>query len=171
VSAKRMGEEGVLIRLRDAGVVFGARRLWQDLTLEVARSEFLAVLGPNGSGKTTLLRVLLGLQPLAAGTVEIAGQAPHRGDPRLGYVPQQRAFDRDLPMRGRDLVRLGLDGHRAGLPLRRRSVRQTMPTPLSAGSQAASSNACASPRLSWETRWRCSAMNRCSRSTSPTSRR
>jgi zinc/manganese transport system ATP-binding protein len=33
---------------------------------------------------------------------------------RIGYVPQQRAFDRDLALRGRDLVRLGLDGHRFG---------------------------------------------------------
>jgi zinc/manganese transport system ATP-binding protein len=35
----------------------------------------------------------------------------------VGYVPQQRAFDSDLPIRGRDLVRFGLDGHRRGLPL------------------------------------------------------
>jgi zinc/manganese transport system ATP-binding protein len=34
---------------------------------------------------------------------------------RIGYVPQQRPFDRDLPLRGRDLVRFGLDGHRWGL--------------------------------------------------------
>ena len=32
----------------------------------------------------------------------------------VGYIPQQKAFDRDLPLRGRDLVRLGLDGHRWG---------------------------------------------------------
>ena len=34
---------------------------------------------------------------------------------RVGYVPQQRVFDRDLPLRGRDLVRFGLDGHRWGI--------------------------------------------------------
>jgi zinc/manganese transport system ATP-binding protein len=99
------------------------------------------VLGPNGSGKTTLLRVLLGLQPLAAGTVEIAGRAPHRGDPRLGYVPQQRAFDRDLPVRGRDLVRLGLDGHRGGLPLRRRSARARVDAAIAAVGAAGYANA------------------------------
>jgi zinc/manganese transport system ATP-binding protein len=34
---------------------------------------------------------------------------------RIGYVPQQRAFERELPLRGRDLVGLGVDGHRWGI--------------------------------------------------------
>ena len=45
---------------------------------------------------------------------------PPRGSGRVGYVPQQRAFDRSLPVRGRDLVLLGLDGHRWGIPRRSR---------------------------------------------------
>jgi zinc/manganese transport system ATP-binding protein len=102
------------VRLRGAELVFGDRRLWGGLSLDVAPGEFLAVLGPNGSGKTSLLKVLLGLQPLSAGSVSVAGRTPHRGSSAVGYVPQQKSFDRDLPLRGRDLVRLGLDGHRFG---------------------------------------------------------
>jgi len=83
------------------------------------------VLGPNGSGKTSLLKVLLGLQRLTAGSVSVCGRTPRRGSDLVGYVPQQKAFDRDLPLRGRDLVRLGLDGHRWGtaLPSRRARAR------------------------------------------------
>ncbi|MGH7722793.1 MAG: metal ABC transporter ATP-binding protein [Candidatus Dormibacteria bacterium] len=103
------------IRLRHATLQLGERTLWDDLTLDVAAGEFLAVLGPNGSGKTSLLKVLLGLQDLSAGTVEVCGRTPRRGSSVVGYIPQQRAFDRDLPLRGRDLVRLGLDGHRWGM--------------------------------------------------------
>ena len=108
------------IRLRDASLRFGDRTLWDDLTIDVAPGEFIAVLGPNGSGKTSLLKVLLGLQRLSSGTVEVCGRTPSRGSNLVGYIPQQKSFDRDLPLRGRDLVRLGLDGHRwgTGLPHR-----------------------------------------------------
>jgi zinc/manganese transport system ATP-binding protein len=105
-------------------VSFGDRTLWEDLDLDVAPGEFVAVLGPNGSGKTTLVRVLLGLLPLTAGEVRIAGRAPRRGSPTIGYVPQQKALDPNLPLRGRDLVGLGLDGHRFGLGLRGRRERR-----------------------------------------------
>ena len=110
------------IRLRGAALRFGERTLWGDLSLDVAAGEFLAVLGPNGSGKTSLLKVLLGLQALSEGTVEVCGRTPRRGSSTVGYIPQQRSFDRDLPLRGRDLVRLGLDGHRWGVGVSQRSA-------------------------------------------------
>ncbi len=106
-------------QLRNAALRFGDRELWSGLDLDLAPGEFLTVLGPNGSGKTSLLKVLLGLQPLASGTVSVCGQTPRRGSDMVGYVPQQKSFDPGLPLRGRDLVRLGLDGHRWGLPFRR----------------------------------------------------
>jgi zinc/manganese transport system ATP-binding protein len=93
---------------------FGGRTLWEDLSFEVARGELLAVLGPNGTGKTSLLRILLGLLEPTAGHVTIGGRPPRAARARIGYVPQQRVFDRELALRGRDLVRLGFDGHRFG---------------------------------------------------------
>lgn len=111
------------VRLRGASVRFGDREVWGGLDLDVAPGEFLAVLGPNGSGKTTLLRVLLGLQELSSGTADVAGRRPHLGSHAVGYVPQQKAFDRDVPARGRDLVRLGLDGHRWAIGLHGRARR------------------------------------------------
>jgi zinc/manganese transport system ATP-binding protein len=106
------------VELRDAAVRLGRRTLWSGLDLTLEEGEFLAVLGPNGTGKTTLLKVLLGLVPLSEGSVRVKGAPPRRGDPELGYVPQQQAFERSLPIRGRDLVRFGLDGHRWGVPWR-----------------------------------------------------
>lgn len=111
------------VALRDATLRFGARELWSGLNLDVAPGEFIAVLGPNGSGKTSLLKVLLGLRPLTSGTVTVCGRTPRRGSDLVGYVPQQKAFDRDIPLRGRDLVRLGLDGHRWGTALPSRAAR------------------------------------------------
>lgn len=106
------------VEVAGAALRFGERTLWSGLDLDVAPGEFLAVLGPNGSGKTSLLRVLLGSQPLGAGSAVVAGRPPGRGNERVGYIPQQRAMEQGLTLRGRDLVGLGLDGHRWGTGLR-----------------------------------------------------
>jgi zinc/manganese transport system ATP-binding protein len=81
--------------------------------------------------------VLLGLQPLTAGRVTVAGRAPKRGDREIGYIPQQRGFDRDLPLRGRDFVRMGLDGHRWGVRLPSRTERRAVEQALAAVDAAA----------------------------------
>jgi len=123
------------VRLRGARLAYGPRVLWDGLDLDVAPGEFLAVLGPNGSGKTSLLQVLLGMRQLSAGTVQVAGRRAGRGFARLGYVPQQRPMDPQLPLRGRDLVALGLDGHRWGLAVRpaaRREHRRLVDAALAA---------------------------------------
>jgi zinc/manganese transport system ATP-binding protein len=93
---------------------FDERTLWEDLSFDLDAGEFLAVLGPNGTGKTSLIRILLGLLEPSAGRVLVDGRPPRASREHVGYVPQQRAFDRDLALRARDLVRLGLDGHRWG---------------------------------------------------------
>ena len=90
--------------------------------------EFVAVLGPNGVGKSTLLKAILGLVPLANGQVTLLGRPVGQANHEIGYLPQRRSFDAALRVRGVDVVRLGLDGDRWGLPLpgrraRRRSAR------------------------------------------------
>ena len=110
------------LSFRAAGVRFGDRVLWSGLDLELQPGEFLAVLGPNGAGKSTLLKAVLGQQPLSTGELLIDGQTPGRGSDRVGYVPQQKSMDAATPLRARDLVALGIDGHRWGL--RRRTAEQ-----------------------------------------------
>ena len=93
---------------------FGERTLFEGLGFELEPGELLAVLGPNGTGKTSLIRIMLGLLEPSSGSVAVEGCPPRERCHRIGYVPQQHIFDRDLVLRGRDLVRLGLDGHRWG---------------------------------------------------------
>ncbi|WP_422630551.1 metal ABC transporter ATP-binding protein [Rhodococcus sp. (in: high G+C Gram-positive bacteria)] len=111
--------------LHNARLAFGDRTLWQDLDLTVRPGEFVAVLGPNGAGKSSLLKVLLGQLPLSGGTATIAGIAAKTGNANVGYVPQQKSLDEGVPLRGRDLVGLGFDGHRWGTGVRFWKARRT----------------------------------------------
>jgi len=108
---------GTVVALRDAAAVVGGRTLWSGVNLTVHGGEFVAVLGPNGVGKSTLIKVLLGTLPSAAGAVSVLGRRPGGAGERIGYLPQRRNFDASLRIRGIDIVRLGLDGDRWGVPL------------------------------------------------------
>jgi zinc/manganese transport system ATP-binding protein len=105
------------VELRNAEARIGRTTIWRDVSVTVERGKFVAVLGPNGAGKSTLVRAILGLQPLSAGTASVLGERPGEANDRIGYLPQRRSFDESTRIRGIDVVRLGLDGARWGLPL------------------------------------------------------
>ncbi|HEV7185580.1 MAG: metal ABC transporter ATP-binding protein [Actinomycetales bacterium] len=116
-------EREVVLSLHDANLGFGDRTLWSGLNIDVHAGEFVAVLGPNGSGKTSLLKTILGQQKLDSGTITFDGHPVHKGDRRIGYIPQQKLIAAGTPMRARDLIGLGVNGHRWGLPIRSRTDR------------------------------------------------
>jgi zinc/manganese transport system ATP-binding protein len=106
-----------VLSIKNASLAFGERALWSNLNLEIKPQEFIAVIGSNGSGKTTLLKAILGQEKLSSGSIEFLGKPVGRGSRRIGYIPQHRTIDAATPMRAIDMLRLGLDGHKFGLPL------------------------------------------------------
>jgi zinc/manganese transport system ATP-binding protein len=98
-------------------VSLSGRRVLHEVQFTLRPGEFCGLIGTNGAGKTTLLRTILGLQRANSGSVRIDGRDGRRGLGSIGYVPQKILLDPDIPLRARDLVALGLHGHRLGLPL------------------------------------------------------
>jgi zinc/manganese transport system ATP-binding protein len=106
-----------VLELDRAAVRIGRRTIWSDVSLRVGAGEFVALLGANGSGKSTLLKAVLGALAPSAGRIAVLGRAPGAAAGAIGYLPQRRAFAESTRLRGSDVVRLGLDGDRWGLPL------------------------------------------------------
>lgn len=98
--------------------------VWRDANFTINCGEFVAIIGPNGAGKTTLFRLLLGLQQPVSGTIKIFNEAPKRGNPQIGYVPQRHIFDDETNVESIELVRLGFSGKQWGLSLFSQKDRQ-----------------------------------------------
>ena len=122
---------GDLLRLEGISVRLGGRPVLSDVTFSLANGEFTGIIGPNGAGKTTLLRVILGLVEPSAGRVLLDGQPLHnKNKAAIGYVPQKLVIDPDMPLRARDVVSLGIDGHRLGFGFPSRQRRELVEAAL-----------------------------------------
>jgi sulfonate transport system ATP-binding protein len=111
------------VSIRGLRKAFGGRVVLDGLDLEIARDEFVALLGASGTGKSTLLRILAGLDLQAEGEVGVAEQrAVVFQEPRL--LPWKRVGRNvGLGLSGRELGRVdgalrevGLESHRDAWP-------------------------------------------------------
>jgi zinc/manganese transport system ATP-binding protein len=129
------GRPGRVLAVEGVHVWLSGREVLHDVSFEVRAGEFTGLIGPNGAGKTTILRVVLGLEPPALGRV-VLGDGERAGGrhpgARVGYVPQKVVVDPDMPLRARDLVSLGIDGHRLGIPRHARERRRRVDAMLEA---------------------------------------
>ena len=88
-------------------VRYGRHPAVEDVTLELAEGSAMALIGPNGAGKSTLLRAVLGLVPLAGGSVSVLGGLAHEARAQLAYVPQADALDAQFPVSALQVVLMG----------------------------------------------------------------
>ncbi|HEX3737327.1 MAG TPA: metal ABC transporter ATP-binding protein [Solirubrobacterales bacterium] len=121
-----------VLSVEDLGVRISGRPVLDRVDFAIAAGQFTGLIGSNGAGKTTLFRAILGLQGVSEGRILVAGRPRSRRTDAIGYVPQKFLLDPDLPLRGRDLVGLGLDARRLGFSLDRRRRRERVEEMLAA---------------------------------------
>ena len=121
-----------VLSVENLGVRISGRQVLDRVSFAIGPGEFTGLIGSNGAGKTTLFRAILGLQGASQGRILLGGHPRPRRGRQLGYVPQKFLLDPDLPMRGRDLVGLGLDAQRLGPPLPSRRRRELVKEMLAA---------------------------------------
>ncbi len=106
------------VRCTDVSVERHGHRVLSNVSFRVRVGSFTGVVGPNGGGKTTLLRAMMGLVPIATGTIEIFGtrvDAARGGVGEVGYVPQRHTVPASFPATVRDVVTMGQLGRRGPL--------------------------------------------------------
>ena len=98
------------VQVRDLTVAYEDKPVLWDIDLNIPHASLMAIIGPNGAGKSTLIKAILGLVPLAAGSVSIFGKPYLQQRKRVGYVPQRGSVDWDFPTDSLDVVLMGLYG-------------------------------------------------------------
>jgi branched-chain amino acid transport system ATP-binding protein len=102
-----------LLEVIDLSKRFGALRVVQDFSFDVAEGEALGIVGPNGAGKTTLLKTIAGLVGATGGEIRFQGRtvtaaAPHtRARQGICLIPEGRGIFRRLSVRENLVVQAG----------------------------------------------------------------
>lgn len=103
-------DERAAVTVHDLTVAYREEPVLWDVDLTIPTGTLTAIIGPNGAGKSTLMKAILGLVPMAAGTVEIFGHTSAQQRRLVGYVPQRGSVDWNFPTDALDVVTMGTYG-------------------------------------------------------------
>jgi manganese/zinc/iron transport system ATP- binding protein len=99
-----------VLDIHDITVAYHRKPVLWDVDLTIDEPQLAAIIGPNGAGKSTLIKAVLGLVPVASGSVRVYGQPVAEVRKRIGYVPQRESVDWDFPVSVLDVVLMGAYG-------------------------------------------------------------
>ena len=93
-----MSASAELVALEGVTCGYGSEAVLVDVDVDVAKREFVGIVGPSGAGKTTVLRVIAGSMPPAHGRVR------RRAGLRVAYVPQIETINWSFPVTVQECV-------------------------------------------------------------------
>ncbi|MGE4266977.1 MAG: metal ABC transporter ATP-binding protein [Deferribacterales bacterium] len=105
-SGGTMSETENAVSVKNLNFSYGSNEVLRDITFDIKKGEFLAVIGPNGGGKSTLLKILLGILKPQSGDIKVLGQKPGTVK-RIGYVPQNVTSGGGFPITVEDAALMG----------------------------------------------------------------
>lgn len=100
-----------IIKVNNLSYKYTKDKVLEDVSIEVPRGAFLAIVGPNGSGKSTLLKLILGLLKTQTGTIELFGEniRQFKDWQKIGFVSQKaNSFNSGFPATVFEVVQSGL---------------------------------------------------------------
>ena len=92
-----------LIRLDNIAVKYRQHIALEKISGAFKKGSLTAIIGPNGGGKSTLLKAILGMEPLASGSISLNKNL----EGAISYLPQQAEMDRSFPLTVQDVVASG----------------------------------------------------------------
>ncbi|ADI13903.1 metal ABC transporter ATP-binding protein [Truepera radiovictrix] len=97
------------VSLRGVCARYDGPLVLEDVTFELPRGDFVAIVGPNGAGKSTVFKLLSGVMRPVRGELQVLGSsvAAERRRGHIAYVPQEGAIDRDFPISVFEVVLAG----------------------------------------------------------------
>lgn len=101
-----------LIRFENLSLRYGNRVLFKDLNFSIYEGDYFCIAGENGSGKTTLMNAILGMKEPAEGKITISNDIKNG----IGYLPQQKALQKDFPASVYEVVISGFQKKRGFRP-------------------------------------------------------
>ncbi len=83
----------------------------EDVSFRAFPGKMIGVIGPNGAGKSTLVKAILGLIPVASGTIKFCNCSIEKQLSSIAYVPQRTQVDWDYPIAVQNVVMMARTAH------------------------------------------------------------
>ena len=96
-----------ILEIKNLYFSYESQRVLEDINLDINEKDFLAIIGPNGGGKSTLLKLILGINKMQIGTINIEGKPSIKCLNDIGYVPQNTNINTDFPIKVLEVILMG----------------------------------------------------------------